>query len=120
LPFLLLSLVVLRLPLANPAPVFGVAALLVVMLLGTARLLAIEWLPLVALGSVAVVEWTWHYERFLPGQTPFSWAIGWYLGFSALVLIFPFLFRTRFLTKTGPWMAAALALPVHFPIVYQA
>jgi len=118
LPFLLLSLVVLRLPLANPAPVFGVAALLVVMLLGTARCLANEWLPLVTLGSVALVEWTWHFERFVPGQP--SWAIAWYLGFSGLLLVFPFLFRARFIAKTGPWVAAALALPVHFPIVYQA
>ena len=118
LPFLLLALVVLRLPLANPAPVFGVAALLVVMLLGATRLMAIEWLPLVALGSVAVVEWTWHFERFVPGLP--SWAIAWYLGFSALLLVFPFLFRARLAGTTGPWMAASLALPVHFPILYRA
>ena len=37
LPFLLLVLVVLRLPLTNPSPIFGLALLLVILLLGLGR-----------------------------------------------------------------------------------
>jgi hypothetical protein len=100
LPFFLLALVVLRLPLANPAPVFGLAALLALMLLGVTRWLAVEWIPLIALCSTLLVEWTWYLERFVPGRP--SGAIGWYLGFSSLFFLFPFLWRARFASWVGP------------------
>src|SRR5439155_14238899 len=46
LPFALLVMMVARLPLANPSPVFGLAMLLAVMLLAVTWKLKVEWLPL--------------------------------------------------------------------------
>jgi hypothetical protein len=56
LPFLLLIMVTLRLPQANLSPIFGLALVLVVLLLGLARQLGNGLLPLVALGCVAALE----------------------------------------------------------------
>lgn len=118
LPFLLLTMVVLRLPLANPASVFGLAALLVVLMLGLARKFGLELLTLVGLVAVLVLEYTWHFERFTSTQV---WhALPWYLGFSALFLVFPFLFQKHFAARGAPWAAAALALPAHFLILHRA
>jgi hypothetical protein len=118
LPFLLLTMVVLRLPLVNPAPVFGLAAVLVVLLLGLARKFDLELLTVVGLPAVLLVEYTWNFARSTPAQA--GPAVLWYLGFSALFLVFPFLFQQRFDRKVLPWVASALALPAHFFIVYRA
>src|SRR6185436_7371971 len=48
LPFTLLVMVVTRLPLADPSPVFGLALLLVALALGLARALTLAWLPAAA------------------------------------------------------------------------
>ena len=68
LPFLLLIMATLRLPLANPSPVFGLALLLVVLLLGLAKIFSFEWMPLVGLISVFAVECAWHFNRFDPAN----------------------------------------------------
>lgn len=117
LPFLLLALVILRLPLASPGAVFGVAAALVVLLLGLSRWLAREWLPAVALGAVLLVEHVWHLERLAAGSATAS--VTWYLGFGTLFLVFPFLFRRRFAQATMPWVVSALALPLHFFLIHR-
>jgi hypothetical protein len=117
LPFLLLTMVVLRLPLANPAPVFGLAAVLVVLMLGMARKFALELLTVIGLPALLIVEYTWHFERYTAAQ---AWlALPWYLGFSALFLVFPFLFHKHFDRRVIPWIASALALPAHFLIIYN-
>src|SRR5205823_4095673 len=51
LPFLLLIMVTLRLPLTTPSPVFGLALLFVVLLLGMVKILSLDLLTAVALGS---------------------------------------------------------------------
>lgn len=53
LPFMLLIMVTLRLPLTTPSAVFGLAALLIVLLLGMTRLLTLE--PLAAVGLLSVL-----------------------------------------------------------------
>jgi hypothetical protein len=118
LPFLLLTLVVMRLPLTNPAPVFGLAGLLVVLLLGLVRLYELDWLAPIGLLSALLVEGSWHFHRLAPESA--AGAIAWYLGFSSLFMAFPFLFRARMEQRIVPWVAAALALPLHFTIVYRA
>jgi len=118
LPFLLLTLVVVRLPLSNPALVFGVAALLLVLLLGMTRMLSLGWLPVIGLGSALVVEYAWHFNRFTPANATLS--VAWYLAFSALLLVFPFLFRKHFAKQIPVWAASALALPLHFYMVHRA
>jgi uncharacterized membrane protein len=117
LPFLLLTLVLLRLPLANPSPVFGLAALLVVLLLGVVKRYRVDALSAVALLSLLLVEHVWHAQRFAPEY--FGLAIGWHLGFAAAFLVFPFLFPKSMGHRIIPWAASALALPLHFLIVYR-
>ena len=122
LPFLLLIMVTLRLPLGNPAPIFGLALLLVVLLLGLTRLFAFDWMPLVGLVSVFAVECAWHFNRFDPANPhliPPAALLAWYLGFWAVFALFPFAFLKKFADKTFPWAAAALAGPAQFLLIFR-
>jgi uncharacterized membrane protein len=117
LPFVLLIMVTLRLPLANPSPVFGLALLLVILLLGISAICALDLLPAVALVFVLALEHAWHFEHFDPAHAALP--LIWYLGFYGLFTIFPFIFDRTFATKTAPWATAALAGPLHFYLVYD-
>src|SRR6184192_2725964 len=117
LPFLLLIMVTLRLPLANPSPVFGLALLLIILLLGMSELFSFGVLPAVALVSVLALEHAWHFQHFDPARA--SLPLLWYLGFYALFTAFPFIFHRRSAEKTVPWATAALAGPLHFYLVFQ-
>ncbi|MDD2765470.1 MAG: DUF2339 domain-containing protein [Opitutaceae bacterium] len=117
LPFLLLIMVVLRMPLTSPAPVFGLALLLAVLLLGLAWLLTNGVLPAVALACVALLEYVWLDRRFVPDTAAVT--LAWNLGFYAVFAAFPFIFRRRFAGQVMPWIASALAAPAHFYLVYE-
>lgn len=122
LPFLLLIMATLRLPLPNPSPVFGLALLLVVLLLGLARILAFDWMPLVGLLSTFAVECAWHFKHFDPANPNLispSLLLGWYLIFFAAFQLFPFLCRKKFSDQTLPWAAAALAGPAQFLLIFR-
>jgi len=117
LPFLLLLMVTQHLQLADPSPVFGLALVLVILLLGLARWLEMEWLPSVGLLCVLALEHAWHLQQFQPHQ-----ALGpllWYLSFYAIFLVFPFVLRPPFATRVPPWVAAALSGPLHFFLIYR-
>jgi len=118
LPFLLLTLVVLRLPLTNPSPVLGLAALLVLLLLGVTKLCRVDGLAVVGLLSALLVEYGWHAHRFTPQA--FAIAVGWYLGFAAMFFVFPFVFQNQMRRRVVPWAASALAFPLHFLLVYRS
>jgi uncharacterized membrane protein len=121
LPFLLLIMATLRLPLADPTPVFGLSLLLVVLLLGLTKIFSFEWMPLVGLISTFAVECAWHFHRFdisnpnIPPTTPLAW----YLIFFAAFALFPFLFLRKFVDKTLPWAAAALVGPAQFLLIFR-
>jgi hypothetical protein len=117
LPFLLLIMMTQRLPLANPSPVFGLALLLVVLTLGLAVILGIEWLPACALAGVAGLEYAWSAAHVSP--TSASAPLTWYLMFYAVFAAFPFVFRRRFIALIGPWVVAAVAGVAQFPLVYR-
>jgi len=117
LPFLLLVMVVVRLPLTGPTPVFGLALLLVVLLIGLARLLGHGVLPAVALACTALLEYAWLGRRFTPATAGVT--VGWYLGFYAVFAVVPYILRRRLAGQLAPWVTAALAAPVHFYLVYQ-
>src|SRR5262245_44550964 len=117
LPFLLLIMVALQLPLANPSAVIRPGLLLVILLLGMSEIFSLDLLPAVALISVLGLEHAWHFEQFDPTRATLP--LMWYLGFYALFTIFPFVFHQRFAGKTVPWATAALAGPLHFYIIYQ-
>jgi uncharacterized membrane protein len=117
LPFLLLIMVTVRLPLTNPSPVFGLALVLIILLLGMAKLLSLETLPAVGLGSVLALEYVWHLGYYVPARGTLP--LAWYLGFAAVFTIFPFVFHPQFIARTALWATAALAAPLHFFLVYD-
>jgi hypothetical protein len=117
LPFLLLIMVALQLPLENPSSVFGLALLLGILLLGMSEIFSLDLLTAVVLVSVLGLEHAWHFEHFDPARATLP--LIWYVGFYALFTIFPFVFHQRFAGKTVPWATAALAGPLHFYLIYQ-
>lgn len=112
LPFVLLIMMTLRLPLADPSPVFGLALLLTILLIGLAKIMSLEILPSVGLASVIALEYAWHLCHFRPAlaATPAAW----YLAFYFVFTVFPFLFHRQFANRVLPWATAALAGPLHF------
>jgi uncharacterized membrane protein len=117
LPFLLLALVMIQLPLASPTSVFAMAAFLIVLMLAVVRLFEVDWLAPVGLVSVLMLEHVWHVKRFIVGGPHI--ALSWYAGFGILFLAFPFLFQTRLEKRIIPWTIAALALPLHSFLIYH-
>jgi uncharacterized membrane protein len=117
LPFLLLMMVVLRLPLANPSPVFGLGALLAVLLLGLVHFYRVDILAAVGMGCVLLVEYLWHLSHFDAAQPVLP--LSWYLGFTALFMVFPFVFAERLENRIIPWATAALSGPAHFGLIYR-
>lgn len=118
LPFLLLIMAVARLPLANPTPVFGLALLLVALLLVLARRLDLDGLVPVGLACVLALEYVWHGSRFTPETAGIT--VMWNVGFLAVFTVFPFVFREALAQRILPWVASALAGPLHFFLVYRA
>ena len=115
LPFLLLIMATQRLPLANPSPVFGLALLLVALLLGVTRFFSLDWLPAVGLVCVAALEYMRHLNQFSVATA--TMPLAWYLVFFGVFTLFPFLFLKKFGNSVVPWAAAALAgLPQFFLI----
>jgi len=120
LPFLLLIMATLRLRLADPSPVFGLALLLVVLLLGLTKIFSFDWMPLVGLISTFALESAWHFKQFdiaNPNLISLQMLLGWYLIFFAAFAVFPFVFLKKFSDKTFPWAAAALAGPAQFLLI---
>lgn len=117
LPFLLLIMATVRLPLSNPSPVFGLALLFVVLLLGVAKLFWFDWIPAVALACTASLEAIWHFKRFDPIDAVMP--LTWYLVFFAVFAVFPFLFIRQFSGKTIPWATAALAGIPQFVLIHR-
>jgi hypothetical protein len=117
LPFFLLIMATLRLPLANPSPVFGLALFLVVLLLGLTKIFSLDLLACIALGSTILLEHAWHLAHFKKEDA--SIPILWYLGFAAVFTVFPFIFHRQFARKSTVWASAALAAPLHFFLVYD-
>ncbi len=121
LPFFLLIMATLRLPLINPSPVFGLALLLVVLLLGVTKLFSLDWMPAVGLVCVTSLECAWHFNRFNPSNPhePLTLVLAWYLIFFAAFALFPFLFLRQFSGKVVPWAAAAMAGPPQFFLIHR-
>ncbi len=118
LPFLLLIMVCVRLTVPDPSAVFGLGLLLVVLTLGLARILLIEWLPVCALAGMAALQYAWHSRHFEP--TAAGLPLVWNISFYAIFALYPFLFRREFARLTGPWAVAALSGLAHFWMIYQS
>ncbi|MEZ5299766.1 MAG: DUF2339 domain-containing protein [Verrucomicrobiales bacterium] len=121
MPFLLLMMIAGRLPLAHPSPVFGLAIALAALLLGLAYLLPNAILPLIGLGSAAALQFVWqaaHLRDCIEAGAALE-ALLWHAGFFAVFAAFPFMFFTRFRDSLLPWIASALAGPLHFLLVHR-
>lgn len=117
LPFVLLILATLHLHVTDPSPVFGLALLLTVFLLGLARISGISALAPTALGCVLALEWAWHQQSFTTehAATPLLW----YLAFYSLFTAFPLVFQKLFATRQFPWIASAAVGLGTFGLVYR-
>ncbi|MFM1945447.1 MAG: hypothetical protein RI897_4429, partial [Verrucomicrobiota bacterium] len=94
MPFALLVMLVSRLSLADPSAVFGVALLLLVLVLALGLFTSLEFLPVIGLGAVLMVEFVWQAQG-LGGASMPGVVFGWYVIFSALFVAYPFVFRGR-------------------------
>ncbi len=105
----------------NPSPVFGLALLLVVLLLGVTKLFSLDWMPAVGLACVTALECAWHFSHFDPANPsqPLNLVLAWYLIFFAVFALFPFLFLRQFSGKVVPWAAAAMAGPPQFFLIHR-
>ena len=117
LPFALLIMATVQLPVTNPAPIFGVALLLGLFLLGLARVATIHALSLAAVVCTLGLEFTWHVNHFSKDSP--TQPLLWYLGFYAVFAAFPFVFRQAFARTTLPWIAAAVAGIGTFGLVHR-
>ena len=117
MPFLLLIMMIIQLPISNPTPVFGAGLLLVVLLLGLTVIARHTLLPLVAVLSCQALEGVWHSARFNP-ESPGT-PLAWYLGFYAIFTVFPFVFRKLREDHTEPWIASAIAGAGTFLLVHD-
>ncbi len=117
LPFLLLIMATQRLPLADPSPVFGLALLLVVLLLSVTRFFSLDWLPAVGLVCVAALECEWHFNHFDAASATLP--LIWYLVFLGVFALFPFVFLKKFGGTIVPWSTAALAGVPQFFLIHR-
>lgn len=117
LPFLLLVMAAARLPLADPSPVYGLALLLSVLLLGLGRLMRLGSLAPVGLAGTALLELVWtgnNLQAGLPPATPLAWN----LAFCAVYFAYPFVFHKTFAAGRAPWVASVASLGAHFLLMH--
>lgn len=117
IPFGLLVLAVLRLPVPDPSPVFGVGVLMVVLLLGLAVLDRRSALVPAAFGGMIAVQAVWHGADFAPGTAAIE--LGWQVGCYMLFLAFPFVFRRAMEGRTLPWITSAVSGVGYFLLVHH-
>lgn len=115
LPFMLLLMVTAKLPIQNPAPIFGFALGLGALLLGLSRVYKLDWLPATGLGCSFLLEQSWHLQHFTKANA--GLAVTWYLIFYAMYLVFPFLFQRNNTERVVSWGSAAMSGAVHFLLV---
>jgi len=71
----------------------------------------------IGLGCVLALEFAWHQTRSnLDGAAV---TLAWNVGFTALFLAYPFVYRGVLAGRVLPWATSALAGPLHFYFVYQ-
>ena len=114
MPFLLLLMAVAKLPVLSPTPIFAVAFLLAILLLGLAIVSRINWIAAVALIGTWAVEREWqtlHFSSLNPA-IPF----GWYVVFALLFIGYAFFAQKG---ERLPWAVSALSGALHFWLIYE-
>jgi uncharacterized membrane protein len=114
MPFLLLLMVVVKLPILSPTPILAVAFLLAILLLGLAIVSRFSWIAAVALLGAWAVEREWHTLHFsaLNPAIPF----GWYVVFALLFVGYAFFAQKG---EQLPWAISAVSGALHFWLIYE-
>ena len=114
-PFVLLMMLIAKLPVPDPSAVFGVALLLAVVLLGLGIVARTSWIAVVALAFTWAVEREWHSLHFASAQP--SLALGWYVVFFLVFAAYPFFSQEE--RAPLPWAIGAISGLLHFWLIYE-
>ena len=117
MPFVLLIAATQHLRVADPSPIFGLALVLTIFLLGLARFGGNSQLVPVALGCVLALTWTWHAQGFDAAAPVLP--LAWYLGFHVLFTVQPLFSRRAQAALRWPWIASAAAGLGFFGLVHH-
>jgi uncharacterized membrane protein len=115
LPFVLLLLAMVKLPVVNPTPYFIAAFFLSVLLLGLGVVARTSWIALVALIFSWAIESQWQALHFTNSHAAI--ALGWQVAFFLLFFGYPFFSAEE--RKPLPWAIGALAGPLQFALIYE-
>jgi uncharacterized membrane protein len=115
LPFLLVVMVVAKLPVVSPTPVFAVAFLLAVLLLGLGIVSRTSWIAAIALGGVWVIEREWQTLHFSASHA--AMPFGWYIVFALLFIGYAFCTAEK--REQLPWAISAVAGALHFWLIFE-
>ncbi len=115
MPFVLLMMVVWKLPIPEPSAIFAVAFVLAIVLLGLGIFARSSWIAAVALAATWLVEREWQTLHFsnLHAQMPLAWYVVFFVIFAA----YPFFAANE--NATVPWAVGAFAGALHFSLVYE-
>ncbi|MEP6821024.1 MAG: DUF2339 domain-containing protein, partial [Chthoniobacterales bacterium] len=127
MPFVLLLVLIAKLPVPDPTLVFAVALLLAIVLLALGIVARTSWIALVALAFTWAVEREWHSLHF--SNTSALLALGWYAVFFLIFAAYPYFAAGG---KQGdantvspnegsalPWAIGALSGFLHFWLVAE-
>jgi len=139
MPFVLLLMLVAKLPVTDPTAVFAVALLMAIVLLALGIVSRTSWIAAVALGFTWAVEREWHTLHFT--DTTALLALVWYVAFFLVFVAYPFFTNggTRAVASAAeigrldqdgtaavpprdaalPWAAGAMSGLLHFALVFE-
>ncbi len=115
MPFVLLLMVIAKLPIPVPTAVFSVALLLAIFLLGLGIYSGTSWIAAVALVFTWAVEREWHSLHF--NESHALIALGWYVAFMLVFVSYPFFSDEE--ESWLPWSIGALSGVLHFWLIYE-
>ncbi|HEY2714564.1 MAG TPA: DUF2339 domain-containing protein [Chthoniobacterales bacterium] len=115
-PYVLLIILLDRLALFDPIPVFAIAFILTAILLTAAIVRRADWLSASALLGVALLEMVWQDDRFVTEAA--GPALIWYGLFLLLFVAYPFCSAQK--EKAWSWAISALAQALQFWLFYRS
>ena len=115
MPFVLLLMVVWKLPMPEPTAVFAVALVLGAVLLGLGILARSSWIAAVALAFTWALEWAWHTKHFSAAHP--TMPLAWYVVFCLLFVAYPFFAGKE--NTALPWAIGAVSGGLHFLLIHD-
>jgi uncharacterized membrane protein len=114
MPFVLLMMVIGKLPVPDPTLVFGVTLLLALVLLGLGIVARTSWIALVALVFTWTIERQWQSLHYSNSYALL--ALGWYVVFMLVFVGYPFFTSEK---RSLPWAIGALSGVLHYTLVME-